>query len=525
MVNRIYSFWRGWLSLILIFIVTFFNQGVMAANFDVTGFTIEGDNPLSEQRTQAVLAQYAGKQDGIGRLRKAAQALETRLQKRGYVFHRVSLPPQKLTAGKVLLRVTRLTVGQISTVGNTYFSDDNLKRSLPQLQEGATPNNKTLTRALAIANGNSAKVTQLTFSRGLTFGTMDARIAVQESDPKQLYLWANNTGDKLSTKSRLGIGWQHRNVFDLDHQLSATASISPEDITKVQQYGLNYLIPVYAATGRINILAAKSASDSGRVADVFDVRGSGTTLGLGYTQILNAKGGLRQQVSMSVTDKLFKSDIKFENEPIGQDVRSRPVSLAYQAEWDKKGWSGLLRVAYDENLSGGGLNDAETYEIVRKGAEQGWRKQMLDMRLQYKTSKRWRVDLSVMAQATSDKLIAGEKLGMGGNAVLRGFSEREASFDHGIAGALTLWMPPFKQTQFGAFYDFGRGNTLAPETGEVASDTLGSVGLALKSSWGSRWVFDLSYGRVLNGIQQTEGGELSQSGDNRIHANLLYRIL
>ncbi|MEE9448058.1 MAG: ShlB/FhaC/HecB family hemolysin secretion/activation protein, partial [Arenicellales bacterium] len=408
-----------------------------------------------------------------------------------------------------------------------FFSDDNLKRSLPQLKAGATPNSKTLTRVLAVANANSAKRTQLTFGRGEQAGTMDAQINVKDNHPEQIFSWLNNTGNAQSTKTRLGVAYAHRNVADLDHQFSMSATISPEDTHKIQQFGASYRIPVYSMAGIVNVLAAKSEADTGRVADAFDVSGGGKTFGIGYTQILNKMGAYRQQVQLNLYDKLFDNNIDFEGRNIGQDVRSRPLSVAYQGEWNKNGWTGLVNVSHTMNQSGGSVNDAQSYAASRVGAEQDWQKTNALLQFEYLTQTQWQLGLSLAAQSSSDALIAGEKMGLGGVSGLRGFEERETSFDEAYLLNLNAWMPTKKNVSIGAFYNTGHGSMHFPQAGETGSDTLSSAGLGLRWNWRSQFLMDLYYGHVLDGVENALGEAVqtgTQKGDGKLHFNLMYRF-
>ena len=248
-------------------------------SFHVERFVIEGANPLDTRTSNAVLAPFTGEHTGIEKLRAAADALEKALTDRGYDFHRVTLPPQVLESGEVTLEIRHLVVGSVSTSGNRHFSDENLRRSLPQLKEGETPNTRALSRALAVANFNSAKRTRLTFGRGESPDTLDARIEARERSPQQWFTWINNTGTEETTRLRLGLGYQHHNLFDRDQLLTATYTTSPEDTAQVGQYGIIYQVPLYNLTSSVSFFHVKSDSETGRVANAFVVQGSGATTG------------------------------------------------------------------------------------------------------------------------------------------------------------------------------------------------------------------------------------------------------
>ncbi len=498
---------------------------VMSADlkFQVERFIVEGDNPLGDIASIVILDPYTGEHTGIERLRQAAAALESALNDKGYDFHRVTLPQQVLDAGAVVLEIRNLVIDEITTSGNKYFSDENIRRSLPQLKKGETPNTRSLSRALAIANFNTAKRTRLTFGRGGIADTLDARIEVRDRPPQQIYAWLNNTGSAESTRSRMGIGYQHRNLFDRDHSMTATYTTSPEDPDKVQQYGVNYQVPAYFLTGLVNIFHVQSDVDSGRVADVFDVNGGGVTTGLRYSQVLNKRGVFRQRIYVDVTDKLFDNNVDFLGNQIGVDVRSRPLAATWQLEWEKPASDGHLNISYATNLEGGEFNSQVDYSASRVGAPQDWSAIRIEAGQNINLPRKWRLAMGLQGLFSDDPLIGGEQLGLGGSRGPRGFEEREAGVDRGINLKFQVWAPTLTgNLQIGGFLDHGFGTRLNPQVGEELERDLTSIGIGSKWQWQDRLVLTLDFGHVVGGLEGEPG--LTQDGDNRIHAGLVYRI-
>ncbi|MGE4111515.1 MAG: POTRA domain-containing protein, partial [Burkholderiales bacterium] len=107
--------------------------------FAVSGYSVEGDNPLSAAETQSLLASYTGEAVTLDQLQSAAGALESALKDRGFSFLRVVIPPQD-AQGVITLRVLAFKLNAVNISGNKDFSNDNIRASLPALQSGATPN-------------------------------------------------------------------------------------------------------------------------------------------------------------------------------------------------------------------------------------------------------------------------------------------------------------------------------------------------------------------------------------------------
>ena len=131
-------------------------------SFTVERYEIVGDNPI-DSLADSILAPFTGEQFGLEGLSAARDALEQAIVAAGYNFHRVSLPPQELFEGTVKLKVSRFKIGRIAVEGNEFFDNQNILNSVPELEEGATPNTKLLSRSVNIANSHASKNAVLRF--------------------------------------------------------------------------------------------------------------------------------------------------------------------------------------------------------------------------------------------------------------------------------------------------------------------------------------------------------------------------
>jgi hemolysin activation/secretion protein len=102
----------GFLILILISCGSALAQSPPALIFNVERFEVQGDNPLDSAATAAALEPFVGEYDGIDGLLAASDALESAFVAAGHNFHRVSLPPQELDRGVVILNVSTFAVGE-----------------------------------------------------------------------------------------------------------------------------------------------------------------------------------------------------------------------------------------------------------------------------------------------------------------------------------------------------------------------------------------------------------------------------
>lgn len=248
-------------------------------SFVVTGFALEGDNPLSAVETEQLLAPYIGPQNGLGGLEAAAEALQTRLREEGLAWHRAILPAQTLDGGTVRLKIVEFRIGRILVEGNEHFSDANILASVPALRSGISPASGLISRQLLIANEHPSKQVSVRMRASERPEEVDAVLAVKDRRPWSVFAGLNNTGDEQTGELRATLGFQHGNLFDRDHSLTASFTTSPEQTGSVRQYGAFYRVPFYRAGGVLSAFGVYSDIDSGTVAGDFDVSGRGTFLG------------------------------------------------------------------------------------------------------------------------------------------------------------------------------------------------------------------------------------------------------
>lgn len=493
-----------------------------AGRVSVERFVVQGDNPLSETETAAALAPFLGASANLDRLQAATGALEAVLRGKGFAFHRVSLPPQVLEAGAVRLEIHAIPVARIAVQGNQHFSEANIRASLPMLQEGRSPNVLELSRTLALANSHPQKKTQVGFAAAAP-GAVEATVTVEDRTPRQVYTFLNNTGSAETGRGRLGVGFQHGNLFDRDHTLGLSYTTSPEKSDKVAQYGASYTIPFYARGGSLNLLFVKSDVNTGTIGDFFNVSGAVTVYAARYAHFLTRRKEITQSFALGVEDKFYQNTVDFGGTPLGVDVRARPVTVSYSGSREGPAAKANWHLAIGRNLADGSHNDNATYNSSRAGADANWEVIRWGAGLDLPLAS-WTLRAAVEGQSAGEPLISGEQFGLGGASSVRGFEEREVAGDRGWRAVLELWSPPLAgNARLLGFVEGGETRRLQAQAAEVANEGVSSAGVGGRWQWREQLSVSADWGYVLNGVDasRTSG---SKHGRNKLHFNLLYRF-
>jgi hemolysin activation/secretion protein len=496
------------------------------AVFPIRGFRIQGENPIGDAAAERVLAPFVGPNATIETLQHATTALETALRNAGYGLHRVSLPPQEV-GETVTLEIVKFAINKVDIEGRKIYDEGNIRRTVPELREGESPNFKRLAIQTAIANENPNKQVQVGLRESDEPDKIDATISVREQRPWTLGLSASNSGTKETGRDRVTLTAGHTNLFNRDHQFIGAYTTSLERPQDVKQLGLAYKVPLYAAGGVIGASYTRSTVVGNFGA--FSSTGAGHTFGANYTMYLPPNGGRRSYVSFSLDDKLFEAArINDVVAPNALNRRSMPVTVGFTArtESDTAVWGYNTDLAW--NTGWGSSDDLASYQSEdARITKLHWKALRGGASYTAPLAQTWLWTVRGLYQYSPDVLIAGEQFGLGGVSSVRGtVVERPISADSGVSGTLEMSTPELARgLRLLGFLDGGRLWNHQASLSKPGVDRLASVGLGLRYGAGAV-AASLDYGRIVIGSRTpvTVNQFAPRAGDHRFYANVAVRF-
>jgi len=496
----------------------------------VESYKIIGDSPLNEEATRVLLQPYTGDAVSLVSIQAAVNSLQNRLREMGYGFYQVKLAPQTLDTPQIKISVVPLKINKINVDleadQTEFFSRENILNSVPELQQGASPNLDKVAQQVELGNLNSAKEINVRFAVNDQSGdAINADIMVNARKPATWFGWLDNSGNDDTGDYRLGLGYKNLNLFDKDHELSLTYTTSPDHLSEVQQYGINYRIPLYRYQGVWQLYGYYSDVDSGTVAGGFDVSGKGTFLGTKYEWHLPRMADNKKythQLVFGLDDRLFDNNVFFSRDDLSTDVRSTPLSITYKGKWKDLSHSLDFYLQYEHNLEIGSHNDDLEYALSRYNATPDWDVFKLGF-IHHWYNKGYRLSTKMDFQYTDQELISGEQFGLGGmHDKLRGFNSREVIGDKGVKGSIELWSPALWNNQMNlmGFIDAGHATRVRPLHDELDSETLSSTGVGAVWRWKEYVNLSVYLAHVIDGNDFKLSEDPTEDGDNSIQFSL-----
>ena len=519
--------------------------------FDIVRFQIEGNTLLPEAEVQGAVAPLAGPKRVYGDIQKALEALEGAYRRAGFSTVQVYVPEQELTTGVVRLQITEGVIGKVLISGNKHFDNANIRAGLPELKEGRAPNLRKMSGDIQLSNENPAKQLEVSLGVSEEEGKVDAKVVVTEENPQRVFATLDGTGTAATGRSRVGVAYQHANLFKLDHTLTLayTGSADAPAGGKVDIFSLGYRIPFYGLGDSLDVIYGKSGvntpSTSPTLGGALGIVGKGDVFGLRWNHYFARRGEYSSKLIFGFDYKYINSRCTTAGDPAGIDpptpaiaacvpYTTRPLSLSYGGQRLSPGQMFDYNVGIVQNWALGtrytNLDGAtDRYSYLTSG-NRAARDDFSIVRLEGSYLKAfqtdWQLRVAMSGQYVGNPLVAAEQFGLAGSTAVRGFTERAASADSGYVVNTEIYTPELAKAtgmpgslRVLAFYDFSRGYNHGVPEGSLTPTRIGvaSVGAGLRYGIGKDFSLRFDLGQVLDaGPPNTKA-----RGDWRGHLNVM----
>ena len=465
--------------------------------FDINRFDVTGNTLVPAAEVDSLLTPFTGSDKDFSDIQRALEALEQAYRDRGFGVVQVLLPEQDITRGVVQFRVVQPRIGRVAIEGNTHFDGANIRRSLPSIREGEVPNSREIARNLQLAAEHPVKQTNVLLRSGASEETVDVNVKVNDDRPWRRFVTLDNTGTGDTGYYRLGLGFQHTNLFNRDHTLTAQYVTSPTNPSKVSIYGAGYRIPYYNLNSSLDLIAGYSDVDSGVVQGLFNVAGSGIIGAARWSTVLPKWGEVEHKISVGIDYRAFENEVLFQNVNLTPDITVHPLGVTYSGLRRMTAADFSYYVGVSHNIPGGNDGKEEDWRnglSARQAVTDDYKLVRFGFNYARQFRNEWQMRVGFNAQFTRDALVSGEQFGIGGPDSVRGYALREVANDWGYSTQVELYTPEFaKQVKLSdnyklralAFYDWG---TTHRNKDAGSEDSLASFGVGLR----------LSYGKMMN---------------------------
>lgn len=215
----------------------------------VSNFRFQGNTRFSEAELNAAVASYLNRAITLDDLYAATDALARRYQRAGYSLASVSVPPQTIRDGAVLLQVSEGMVGRVSVERAGGYSDERLSRTL-NMAPGVVYEARQMESGMLRLNDLPGLGARAILRPGEAVGTTDILLRTEERR-LQGYAALDNHGRKNVGELRASGVINLNNPLGWGDRLGVVALVSEQSL--LTYFAGEYGMPIGYAGTRISV--------------------------------------------------------------------------------------------------------------------------------------------------------------------------------------------------------------------------------------------------------------------------------
>jgi len=472
---------------------------------------------LDTAEFRELVAPRLGQPLTLGTLKKITQETVAYLRGRDRPVVDVVVPEQNIATGTVQILVREGRLGAVKAERNQWFSSERIVSAV-RAKQGDSLSGRALLEDLTWLNQNPFRRVDLVFAAGERPGETDVILKVEDRRPVRLYAGFDDSGTTLTKRERVFAGINWGNAFDREHQLNYQFTASP-DLEKMMAHSISYVVPLPGQRHTLTVFG--SYAESQPDLPFFTLEGQSWQVGLRYRVPLRAWRGVEQSLTGGVDFKRSNNDLAFGGTSVfAQATDVAQLVLEYAASRpDRRGaTSGALTFVWSPGGMGGRNSDSD-FRASRSLAEARYGYARLVLERATRLPGGWSWIVRGQGQVASTNLMGSEQFGLGGASLLRGYEEREANGDGGVALVNEVRTAP---ASLGggrlvplAFFDAGRTEVHTPLVGEARARNLASAGIGVRYTLGATVVARADFGWQLR-----ESGVSPTRDDRRGHVSV-----
>jgi hemolysin activation/secretion protein len=191
----------------------------------IKGFRIDGNKTLSDEAIKETLKPWLGQTVAFQDLQKAADAVAALYQTYGKLAQ-VSVPPQKINDGIVILKVLEAKLGAVHIDmpnGPSRFTEDRARRYITDANRvSEIVQTQNIERSIYILNETPGIAVSTQLEPGANEGDVDLRVSLADTKSVRGKLEANNYGSRSTGMGQRIVNVTFDNPGSFGDQLSAS---------------------------------------------------------------------------------------------------------------------------------------------------------------------------------------------------------------------------------------------------------------------------------------------------------------
>lgn len=424
-------------------------------HINVLGFDGE---PVGEDLS-ALINPYLNKSISLADLQQLTQNITQFYRNNNYLVARAILPPQDIVNSGLHIVVIKGQIGEVTLSNNSKLHSRFVQKiATANLAEEDYLRKTDLEKIALLLNDLQGIKPNLSLRAGKQTGTTDLHISLADAQRFNTYVLMDNQGNKETGEYRFSTGVRLNNLIGFGDDLRL--DVSSSDKGKLKSIRADY-------SGLIDGYGTKL----GAMVSYLDYQLGGDFKALGAKGYSNNLGVYVFHPTLRLPNFRLNTKVAFNHQFLGdkqmtvsveQKRRLNTLGITFNGSWRSlaKGTSYFSFATTFGNIHQQS-NEAAHYQDGTFKPKKSFTTFNYAFSHEQLLPKSLALNLSLSGQFTDKNLDSSQKMLLGGQYAVRGYSSGTASIDEGhlLQAELKHFLPIFKESILtsSVFYDYGRG--------------------------------------------------------------------
>ena len=390
---------------------------------------VEGSTVYAEDELARLYEDRIGQEIALAEVFRIADEITVKYRNDGYILSRAIVPPQTIENGTVIIKVVEGFINEIRIEGEFSERQSLLNAYVDKITGSRPLAIKDLERYLLLIRDLPGIKSEATITPAQNIpGASDLVIFVKYKKTDS-FVRLDNRGSKYNGPVRLWLGGGFNSLTETHQRATISFTGAGRRLKELTYLDLGYERHIGTEGKKLTFNLTNTKSRPGDILRSLGIDSKTRSIKLGFSNPIIRSRAKNLTLYMDFVVRNSKTTVG--SDQLSEDrVRFISVGALYDST-DRFGGINQIGLRLDQGMDVLRASKEGTSALSRQNGQVDFTKLLLDVSRLQRLSENWSYLTSLKTQFTSDKLLASEEFGVGGERCVRAYDPSELTGDRG----------------------------------------------------------------------------------------------
>lgn len=398
--------------------------------FVLTAIVFEGNTVFTQSDFLRFYEKMLGKTVTLNNIYMIADSITAFYRNQGYILSRAVVPPQEITEGIVRIKIVEGFINDVIIEGDVRGRAALFEEWAKKIKQSRPLNIKVLERYTLLADDLPGAIVKAVLRPAKTVPAAADLVLAVTHKTFDASIGYDNRGTKTSGPGQMTLVLGANSLLHLYEQ-THMMYVATEDFHELHYFVLSHEETLTSEGTKLRLTANHSRTEPGSDLQDFDIRGRGTSYGIGITQPFIRARSTNLNANLDFIVKEYHTDTL--DEPQSEDrIRVLTAGITYDFADPFRGVN-IFNLEVHQGLDIFNASKAGSENLSRADGRSDFTKLTAEVSRSQYLAERLGLLVAARGQYAFNSLLSSEEFGYGGSQYGRAYDPSEITGDHGMS--------------------------------------------------------------------------------------------